>query len=361
MITDNVERNLAASVSENTKDAIGKVKDLWYASGIQKRRGSRMFEVLETVKHVVDKSRHVQIDREALKNFSHDLAARGIPAPTWDADHHFKGNDEETVAYLLVVDAVNFCFWPPAGKQKWEISYKGRRYSGYYGLAASIKKALGSQIPLTEASFLASLTLEHLQEVFAGTGVLQLEEQRLRNLQEMGRVLLDKYRGRTSELVAAAEGSALKLVRTLAADFSSFSDRAIYHGQRIFFYKRAQLFASDLHGAFGGKGLGSFCDVEELTAFADYKLPQVLRHVGALIYSQGLAEKVNLMMPLEPGSEEEIEIRANTVWAVELICQEMKRLGKEVHASEIDWVLWNLGQDDRFRAKPYHRTVTTFY
>jgi hypothetical protein len=101
--------------------------------------------------------------------------------------------------------------------------------------------------------------------------------------------------------------------------------------------------------------------MEELTAFADYKLPQVLRHVGALIYSQGLAGKVDLMMPLEPGSEEEIEIRANTVWAVELICQEIKRLGNEVRASEIDWLLWNLGQDDEFRAKPYHRTVTTFY
>jgi len=39
----------------------------------------------------------------------------------------------------------------------------------------------------------------------------------------------------------------------------------------------------------------------------------------------------------------------------------MKRLGKDVTASEIDWLLWNLGQDDQFRAKPYHRTVTTFY
>jgi hypothetical protein len=320
-----------------------------------------MFEVLETVKNVVESSRYVQIDREALKKFSHELAARGIPTPAWDADHHFKGSDEETVAYLLVVDAVNFCFWPPAGEQKWEISYKGRRYSGYYGLAVSIKKALGSHIPLTEPSFLASLTLEELKKMFAGTGVLQLEKQRLRNLREMGRVLLDRHGGRASELVAAAEGSALKLVRKLAADFSSFRDQATYGGQKIFFYKRAQLFASDLHGALGGKGLGSFSDMEELTAFADYKLPQVLRHVGALTYSRGLAEKVDLMTPLEPESEEEIEIRANTVWAVELICQEMKRLGKEARASEIDWLLWNLGQDDEFRAKPYHRTVTMFY
>jgi len=101
--------------------------------------------------------------------------------------------------------------------------------------------------------------------------------------------------------------------------------------------------------------------MKELTAFADYKLPQVLRHVGVFEYAPGLAEKVDRMLHLDPGSEEEVEIRSNTIWAVELIRQEMTRLEKDVRASEIDWLLWNLGQDDAFRAKPYHRTVTTFY
>jgi hypothetical protein len=320
-----------------------------------------MFEVLATAKNVVDRSHHVRINQEALKRFSQGMAESGLPIPAWDAVHHFNGSEEETAAYLLVVDTVNFCFWPPPKEKKWEISYKGKIYSGYFGLAVSLKRALESGIALTGASFLASLTQEQLERVLAGTGVLQLMEERLRNLQELGRVLLDKYNGRASELVAVAEGSALKLVRTLAADFSSFRDQATYGEQKVFFYKRAQLFAADLHGALGGKGLGSFRDMTELTAFADYKLPQVLRHVGALDYSERLAEKVDLMTPLEPGSEEEIEIRANAIWAVELVRRELKRLGREIPASEIDGLLWHLGQDDRFRAKPYHRTVTTFY
>jgi Queuosine salvage protein len=320
-----------------------------------------MFEVLATAKDVAEKSRYVRINQEALKNFSHALAERGAPVPAWDAVHHFRGNDEETVAYVLVVDTVNFCFWPPPGEKKWEISCKGSRYSGYYGLAVALKKALESGIPIGDASFLASLTLKQLEDILAGTGVLQLMEERLRNLQELGRVLLDKYNGRASELVAGAGGSAVKLVRTLAADFSSFRDQAAYQGQKVFFYKRAQLFASDLHGALGGKGLGSFREMKDLTAFADYKLPQVLRHVGALEYARGLAERVDRMIHLDAGSEEEVEIRAGTIWTVELIRREMKRLGKEVHATEIDWLLWNLGQQDRFRVKPYHRTVTMYY
>ncbi len=320
-----------------------------------------MFEVLESTKKVAEKSRYVRIDHEALKKFSLGLVERGAPAPAWDAVHHFKGNDEETVAYVFVVDTVNFCFWPPLGENKWEISYKGSRFSGYYGLSVSLKKALESKVPIGDASFLASLTLEQLKDVLAGTGILQLLEERLSNLQELGKVLLDKYNGRASALVAGAGGSAIKLVRMLVADFSSFRDQATYQGQKVFFYKRAQLFASDLHGALGGKGSGSFSDMKDLTAFADYKLPQVLRHLGVFIYSPDLAEKVDRMIHLAPGSEEEVEIRANTIWAVELICREMKGLGKEVHATEIDWLLWNLGQDDRFRSKPYHRTVTTYY
>jgi len=320
-----------------------------------------MFKVLSTAMTVAKRSRHVRINRESLREFSQDLAKGGIPLPGWDVQHHFKGTEEETVAYLLAVDTVNFCFWPSRREDRWEIADKGKTYSGYYGLSVSFKKALESGIPLTNAHFLAALTLKQIEEVFSGSGALQLMEERLRNLQELGRVLLDKYGGQVSNLVTAAGASAVKLVEMLARDLSSFRDQATYHGKEVFFYKRAQLFAADLHGALGGKGLGSFRDIKELTAFADYKLPQVLRHVGVLEYSPCLAEKVDRMVYLDPGSEEEVEIRANTIWAVERIRQEMERHGREVRASEIDWLLWNLGQEDSYRAKPYHRTVSIFY
>jgi hypothetical protein len=320
-----------------------------------------MLRVLTTAKAVAEKSRHVRINHERLREFGQELARGDIRAPGWDEGHHFRGSDDETAAYLLAVDTVNFCFWPPPGERKWEIFYEGKTHSGYYGLSVAFKKAIASGIPVTNASFLATLTPRQLREVFEGTGVLQLMEERLRNLKELGAVLLDKYGGQASNLVGAARGSAVKLVEMLARDLSSFRDRATYRGEDVFFYKRAQLFAADLHGAFGGKGLGSFRDIRELTAFADYKLPQVLRHVRVLEFLSGLAERVDRTVHLEPGSEEEVEIRANTIRGVELIRQEMTRLGKDVRSSDIDWLLWNLGQEDRFRAKPYHRTVSIFY
>jgi hypothetical protein len=172
---------------------------------------------------------------------------------------------------------------------------------------------------------------------------------------------LDQYAGQATRLVEEAANSALGLARLLANKLASFRDTARYQGRRVFFYKRAQIVTADLHGAFQGRGWGQFEDMDRLTAFADYKLPQVLRHLGILQYEQDLAERVDSQTFIDAGSPEEVAIRANTIWAVELIRQALEEKGLRLRASQIDWMLWNLGQEDSYRAKPYHRTLTVFY
>ena len=320
-----------------------------------------MKEILESTKKVVEKSIRVEIRTQALINFSRELGAANIQIPSWNYSYHYYGKGEEMVAYLLVLDSINFCFWPPPGKKKWEIDYQSEKISGYYALAASLKQAVESGIPITKARYLADLSLDELKQLLGGRGTLQLFEHRLQNLKELGQVLLKEYKGEACKLVEAAEKSAVKLVRLLAEKLGSFRDVGKYRGYDVFFYKRAQLFAADLYGAFQGKGWGCFFDMDQLTAFADYKLPQLLRHLGILHYSQELAEKVDQKVPLEAGSPEEVEIRANTIWAVELIRQELSQRGKELRSFEIDWILWNLSQKKEFKLKPYHRTATIFY
>lgn len=65
---------------------------------------------------------------------------------------------------------------------------------------------------------------------------------------------------------------------------------------QVFFYKRAQIFVGDLYGAFGGEGLGHFEDIGELTMFADYRVPVVLRLMGVLQYGSDLAHKVGCQL-----------------------------------------------------------------
>src|SRR5207237_1375190 len=75
----------------------------------------------------------------------------------------------------------------------------------------------------------------------------------------------------------------------VATRFASFRDMARYEGQAVHFLKRAQILVSDLFGAYGGRGLGRFHDLSVLTAFADYKVPQVLRAEGLIVYDDALA------------------------------------------------------------------------
>ena len=320
-----------------------------------------MWEVLKTAQEVAEKSLLVKIDEQALMNFAAKLSAEKIAAPSWNTFYHFYGKKEETIAYLLVLDSINFCFWPAIGNPKWEVEYQSEKLSGYFALAASLKKALESGVPLTNAQYLAKLSLKEFKKFLGGTGDLQLLEFRVRSLNELGQMLMREYQGKAYALVEAAAQSALQLVRLVADKLPSFRDKAEYQGKKVFFYKRAQLFAADLCGASQGKEWGFFHDIDLLTAFADYKLPQVLRHVEVLRYEKALAQKVDHHTLLDAGSPEEVEIRANTIWAVELIRQELLVQGKNLKAMEIDWILWNLGQQEDYRKHPYHRTLTVFY
>ncbi|MFH1350672.1 MAG: queuosine salvage family protein [Pseudomonadota bacterium] len=310
---------------------------------------------------MAEKGRHVRIDRQALRRFARSLIHDEVSVPPWDDVYHFYDGGPETVSYLLVLDSLNFCFWPASGEKRWEIEYQSRRLSGYYALAASLKRAVEKGFPITKADYLAEISLSDLKGILGGSGDLPLLNRRHEILKELGTVLLRDYAGEARYLVEAAKGSAIRLVRLLADRLLSFRDGATYHGLNVFFYKRAQIFAADLHAAFQGKGWGLFRDMDELTAFADYKVPQVLRHLGILLYGSDLAQKIDQRILIGAGSPEEVEIRANNIWAIELIKRELSGMGKELRSFEIDWILWNRGQNPEFKEKPFHRTVTIFY
>ncbi|UCG65697.1 MAG: queuosine salvage family protein [Deltaproteobacteria bacterium] len=320
-----------------------------------------MQEVLETAQNVARISSQVRIEEEAVNRLCKKIVEERVTVPAWNRRYHFDGRGRDRVFYLLVLDSLNFCFWPAPGKAQWGIDCKSEKLSGYYALATALKQALESGIPFTKADYLAELSLSKLKQILGGRGKLQLLQNRVKILNELGQLLLEEYAGEATRLVESAGMSAVKLVRLLVEKLSSFQDVAQYLDHTVFFYKRAQIFAADLQGAFNGREWGSFNDMDRLTAFADYKLPQVLRHVGILRYGQALAQKIDQKTLLTSGSPDEVEIRANTIWAVELMRQQLEQTGGRLRAFEIDWILWDMGQDLAFKARPYHRTVTIFY
>jgi hypothetical protein len=97
--------------------------------------------------------------------------------------------------------------------------------------------------------------------------------------------------------------------------------------------------------------------LDKLTAYADYKLPQVLRAFGILEYEKSLADRIDDLIEIPHDSAEEIEIRSATIWAIELLQQKIGRLT----AGEIDNTIWLMSQNMQDESGPYHRTRTIFY
>jgi hypothetical protein len=281
--------------------------------------------------------------------------------PQGPAPYHYFDGTATTAEWLFVLDTLNHCFWPEVGTHPWQICYENSVLSGYWALAASLKRAMEERIPIHQAKTLAALDRKTLASIFRGNGEIPLLAERLENLRQAGQVLLDRFQGSFIHVLEEAKGSALELVFLLTGEFSSFNDIATYHGKTVYFFKRSQLLTHDLWCTFSGNSWGRFAELDHLTAFADYKLPQVLRQLGIVRYEPELAERIDRLEHIPPGSPEEVEIRAATIWAVEMLRQELLRHGQRVTSARLDNWLWNLGQNDTYRNLPYHRTRSIFY
>lgn len=322
--------------------------------------------VLSSTREVMLHARCVQIEPAALAPLASMLCQQNAAAPpTWPAAYHFFDGSLRTVNWLLALDAVNFCFWAEQGQARWRIAYQGELLNGYWAAASALRRAVEEGRPLWDAGYLSNMDSQELATIFRGQAPdepgIPLLTERLHCLREVGQVLSEHYGGQFSHLIEQTGHSAVALTLALAEHFPSFRDLAIYAGREVRFFKRAQICVADLHSAFGGQSWGTFSDMDALTIFADYKLPQVLRHYQILVYTPELAARVDRQQLLAAGSTEEVEIRAATIWACELLRQEiMRQGGPAISAAEVDQLLWLLGQDAA-QMQPYHRVRTIWY
>lgn len=102
-------------------------------------------------------------------------------------------------------------------------------------------------------------------------------------------------------------------------------------------------------------------DIEELTCFADYRIPQILAHEGVLVYSQELKEHIASQKEMPYGSQYEVEIRGCMIQAVEQIKSSLNKLGVNWNSVEVDWLLWQIGEEARFTLEPHHKVLSIFY
>lgn len=303
---------------------------------------------------VMQRARQVSIRCEQIPAYARFLLDLRPPAPGLDpALHHVTADREETAAYVLALDSVNFgsgCFRLARDcglELEYAVIARGLK-------AAFIRGELNTpqqwrQVTAADFSRLLALPsgrhpdLDRLLERFA------------LHLRLTGENLAADHQGRVLPLLAAAGHSAPRLAEIVAA-WPHFRDAHLYDGREIPLLKRAQILAADMHLALGG-----FSGMERLTIFADNMVPHVLRCDGVLEYAPALAEKIEAGVQLISGSAEEVEIRAAAIHAVELLKREVLAAGRALTAVNLDHLLWHRGYEPAIYARLSHRTLTGDY
>jgi Potential Queuosine, Q, salvage protein family len=286
-------------------------------------------------------ARFVAIDTTAIDEYTRSLPLEQASAPALDPATHYAGEPEAAQAYVVTLDAINF------GSGYFPHLKKRPGMSGYFTVASCLKDYFEIRGPLSPSD-LQRLTIWDCARIFGQTledqAVAELMGLFARALNELGKYVEVRHAGSFRQLVEAADQSAERLAEDL-------TQMPFYRD--VGFYKRAQLTAADLSIA----GVGHFDDLARLTMFADNLVPHVLRIDGVLRYDAGLLERIDREELIPAGSREEKEIRACALHAVELI----RQCAEPVTSMQLDYILWNRGQAQEYKAQPRHRTRTVFY
>lgn len=96
--------------------------------------------------------------------------------------------------------------------------------------------------------------------------------------------------------------SDIELFDVIANTFASFRDERIYNDEKVYFYKLAQLLTSDiLHLRESLENIN--VDYSNLIGYVDYKIPQTLRTLEIIEYSNELFDIIDNNQEIEVGSE----------------------------------------------------------
>ncbi|KAJ2757764.1 hypothetical protein H4S06_003023 [Coemansia sp. BCRC 34490] len=378
--------------------------------------------VLESAEYISRCSRDVHVPdagvRQAAQEIMRRMQRTGYSTADWKR-HALNPSvaDAEALEWIFVVDALNFSFWSantlqPAdesndeeeeeqgdaggtrsSRQRYTVTLDGTAYTGYWTLCAAVNRALREGTAMTDAAFYSRITEAEAAHVFrtddaAAQEAIPLLGERVRVLREVGGVLREKYGGKFANLVGQCAGSAQRLVELVVRDFPCFRDEHWFAGRPVQLYKRAQILVADAWACFEGAGLGRFDDIDSITMFADYRVPQALCRFGALQYSDRLLDflRASERSVRAAGSEQdshrltkacpparpgllpsghawEVEIRGSSVWAVELIRRRIAECGVGVNAVLIDFYLWDYAKDhpEEMQTIPIHLTRSVFY
>lgn len=321
-----------------------------------------MFESFKKVE-LASMFKHVKIDEEKIKSFVDNFNSDCLIIPKWNDEVFFIENSKRDVDFLFLVNTINFSYWPDTNQQKWTCNFANKTYSGSYGLFACMKKAIFEGSPLFSSNYLEKISEDDLRHILQSeVNEIPMLKERVRILREVGRTL-NELGCNFSDIVPKAENSAIELINLIFEYFPCFRDIHFYKGNQFNFFKKAQLLCAMLYGRYEGKDFGRFDDIKELTIFADYRVPQMLRNLGLITYSDELSKKIDENIYFSDVNQEVSEIRASAIITSEILKNLIneKRGSDDVNSLHIDFFLWKTSKVTEEKYSNFHKTRSIYY
>lgn len=321
--------------------------------------------VLDSLRPVIEASRHVRTDVGKIAEVASWMAYEELPFPQFNLPFGIGKDQDEAIDFEMVSTSINTAFTDFETNVKFQARYEGQSWSDSQALTALLKRALDQKIPVLDGRYLARLTRAELARIFEGNIELPMLDEKLKVLNDVGKVLVQRYDGFFHNFVKSCSPKLYDggkgLVDRLVAEFPRFNDVSLYDGHEVKFFKLAQLGYWGLYAGMKRAGGFPIDDIGSMTAFADYIVPVALRVMDILVYSPQLDEKIRAHRLIPRDSEEEIEIRAHMLYASALLTEDINALRPQdlqVIIPQVDARLWLNYHTTHW---PHHLTRTIMY
>ncbi len=305
--------------------------------------------ILKNIDYVVKNSEHVKINEQKIDDLLTCLSYEKVT--NWFNYFKDKFSKEETTLLLFLSNSINFCFW---NNHNYKEEYEGISYQSSEAVFVSLIKYFVNNKDKIKISYLKDMTLEEFKNIF--NDELFLINERYESFMKTVFVIYKKNNSFYEELFSCDDTK--KLLRYIVNEFDNFNDIGVYKKKEVEFHKRAIVLVKDLF--FNVLIIrNNLKNIDSLPGCADYNIPRFLYDIGILEYSNDLVTKIKENTQLLHNSDEEIEIRANMIYAIKLICDKLKENNENINMICLDNILWNLSRKNKNSNN--HKTISIFY
>ncbi len=272
--------------------------------------------------------RYVEIKQYRVDKVAELLSDMELEIPTWNFPPLYPQSDvfEEMCLFYLIFNSINYCYFDHDAKK-----FQDGKMSGS---TLSATRLTEHWADLQNPEFLANVDENYLlAELFRAESPISMVKERAYALREVGEFISRNPDFTFRKLFQKYKSNAYYVSQAIPTLLPSWEDA---------FFKRAQLFVAMVYGRFQHDEIRPFeSGLEDLTVFADYRVPETLIRMGVIVPAASLMTRIHRREQIYSGSRKELELRAASVLGADAVMGALNAHKETaLNSLHLDYLLW---------------------